>query len=144
MKIYLKQSGISLATIAEGLGISPQNLNGKLKSKSLKTDFVAQIRAVIDSYASSLSTDMEGGVMARTSSSRHRNILKSWECAKRCSTRNYGSTKMATYAMKKVIDFPMTESSPMPKAVPKLVSEIYWNFLKIGRASCRERVSFAV
>lgn len=61
MKIYLKQSGISLATIAEGLGISPQNLNGKLKAKSLKTDFVAQIRAVIDSYASSLSTEMEGG-----------------------------------------------------------------------------------
>jgi hypothetical protein len=110
MKIYLKQSGISLATIAEGLGISPQNLNGKLKAKSLKTDFVAQIRAVIDSYASSLSTEMEGGVMARTSSSRHRNILKSWECAKRCSTRSYGSTKMATYAMKKVIDFPPTES----------------------------------
>ena len=25
MKIYLKQSGIPLATIAEGLGISPQN-----------------------------------------------------------------------------------------------------------------------
>lgn len=61
MKIYLKQSGIPLATIAEGLGISPQNLNGKLKAKSLKTDFVAQIRTVIDSYASSLSTEMEGG-----------------------------------------------------------------------------------
>ena len=58
MKIYLKQSGIPLATIAEGLGISPQNLNGKLKAKSLKTDW-----AVIDSYASSLSTEMEGGVM---------------------------------------------------------------------------------
>ena len=51
------------ATIAEGLGISPQNLNGRLKAKSLKTDFVAQIRAVIDSYASSLSTEMEGDVM---------------------------------------------------------------------------------
>lgn len=63
MNIYLKQSGISLATIAEGLGISPQNQNGKLKAKSLKTDFVAQIRTVIDSYASSLSTEMEGGVM---------------------------------------------------------------------------------
>lgn len=63
MKIYLKQSGIPLATIAEGLGISPQNLNGRLKAKSLKTDFVAQIRAVIDSYASSLSTEMEGDVM---------------------------------------------------------------------------------
>lgn len=62
MKIYLKQSGISLATIAEGLGISPQNLNGKLKAKSLKTDFVAQIRAVIDSHASSL-TEIEGVVM---------------------------------------------------------------------------------
>lgn len=63
MKIYLKQSGIPLATIAGGLGISPQNLNGKLKAKSLKTDFVAQIRAVIDSHASSLSTEMEGDVM---------------------------------------------------------------------------------
>ena len=50
-------------SIAEGLGISPQNLNGRLKAKSLKTDFVAQIRAVIDSYASSLSTEMEGDVM---------------------------------------------------------------------------------
>ena len=63
MKIYLKQSGIRLATIAEGLGICPQKLNCKLKAISLKTDFVAQIRAVIDSYASSLSTEMKGGVM---------------------------------------------------------------------------------
>lgn len=62
MKIYLKQSGIPLATIAEGLGISPQNLNGKLKAKSLKTDFVAQIRAVIDSHVPSL-TETEGVVM---------------------------------------------------------------------------------
>lgn len=63
MKSYLKQRGITLATIAEGLGISPQNLNGKLKAKSLKTDFVSQIKAIINNHASPLSEEMEGAVI---------------------------------------------------------------------------------
>lgn len=63
MKSYLKQRGITLATIAEGLGISPQNLNGKLKAKSLKTDFVSQIKAIINNHASPLSEEMEDAVI---------------------------------------------------------------------------------
>lgn len=39
MKTYLTQRGLSLASVAEELGTSPQNLNGKLKAKSLKSDF---------------------------------------------------------------------------------------------------------
>lgn len=41
MKTYLKQRGLSLASVAEELGTSPQNLNGKLKAKSLKSDFIS-------------------------------------------------------------------------------------------------------
>lgn len=51
MKTYLRQRGLSLASVAEELGTSPQNLNGKLKAKSLKSDFISAIKAIIDKCA---------------------------------------------------------------------------------------------
>ncbi len=50
LRIYLKQRGLSLAAVAERLGTSPQNLNGKLKAKSLKSDFISQIQNIVDKY----------------------------------------------------------------------------------------------
>ena len=63
MKIYLKQRGMSLASVAEELGTSPQNLNGKLKAKSLKSDFISAIKAIIDKCAPPLPAEMENAVI---------------------------------------------------------------------------------
>ena len=63
MKTYLKQRGLSLASVAEELGTSPQNLNGKLKAKSLKSDFISAIKAIIDKCAPPLPAEMEAAVM---------------------------------------------------------------------------------
>lgn len=62
MKTYLKQRGLSLASVAEELGTSPQNLNGKLKAKSLKSDFISAIKAIIDRCAPPLPAEMEEAV----------------------------------------------------------------------------------
>lgn len=63
MKTYLKQRGLSLASVAEELGTSPQNLNGKLKAKSLKSDFISAIKAIIDRCAPPLPAEMEAAVI---------------------------------------------------------------------------------
>lgn len=62
MKTYLKQRGLSLASVADELGTSPQNLNGKLKAKSLKSDFISAIKAIIDRCAPPLPAEMEEAV----------------------------------------------------------------------------------
>jgi transcriptional regulator with XRE-family HTH domain len=62
MKTYLRQRGLSLASVAEELGTSPQNLNGKLKAKSLKSDFISAIKAIIDKCAPPLPAEMEEAV----------------------------------------------------------------------------------
>lgn len=63
MKTYLRQRGLSLASVAEELGTSPQNLNGKLKAKSLKSDFISAIKAIIDKCAPPLPAEMEEAVI---------------------------------------------------------------------------------
>lgn len=63
MKTYLKQRGLSLASVAEELGTSPQNLNGKLKAKSLKSDFISAIKAIIDRCAPPLPAEMKEAVI---------------------------------------------------------------------------------
>lgn len=68
MKTYLKQRGLSLASVAEELGTSPQNLNGKLKAKSLKLDFISAIKAIIDKCAPPLPAEMEEAVFGSNSS----------------------------------------------------------------------------
>lgn len=62
MKTYLRHRGLSLASVAEELGTSPQNLNGKLKAKSLKSDFISAIKAIIDRCAPPLPAEMEEAV----------------------------------------------------------------------------------
>ena len=63
MKTYLRQRGLSLASVAEELGTSPQNLNGKLKAKSLKSDFISAIKAIIDRCAPPFPAEMEEAVI---------------------------------------------------------------------------------
>ena len=74
MKTYLRQRGLSLASVAEELGTSPQNLNGKLKAKSLKSDFISAIKAIIDRCAPPLPAEMEEAVFGSNSSNVSQSI----------------------------------------------------------------------
>lgn len=71
MKIYLRQRGISLAKVADELGTSPQNLNGKLKAKSLKGDFIQAIKSIIDKCAPPLPVEMESAVIGSNVNGSH-------------------------------------------------------------------------
>lgn len=78
MKTYLKQRGLSLASVAEELGISPQNLNGKLKAKSLKSDFISAIKEIIDKCAPPLPAEIEGAVIgSNVNGSNSSNVYQS-------------------------------------------------------------------
>lgn len=78
MKTYLRQRGLSLASVAEELGTSPQNLNGKLKAKSLKSDFISAIKAIIDRCAPPLPAEMEEAVFgSNVNGSNSSNVSKS-------------------------------------------------------------------
>lgn len=63
LKTYLKDRGLPLAKVADELGTSPQNLNGKLKAKSLKGDFIAKVKAIIDKCCPPLPAEMESAVI---------------------------------------------------------------------------------
>lgn len=62
LKRYIKASGVNMKTLAENLEVSPQNLNSKLNAKSLKADFIAKIKAIIDRCAPPLPAEMEEAV----------------------------------------------------------------------------------
>lgn len=63
LKNYIKQRGLPLSRVADELGTSPQNLNGKLKAKSLKQDFISKIREIIDRCCPPLPAEMEAAVI---------------------------------------------------------------------------------
>lgn len=63
MKRYIKASGVNMKTLAENLEVSPQNLNSKLNAKSLRADFIAKVKAIIDKCAPPLPAEMEAAVM---------------------------------------------------------------------------------
>lgn len=63
LKNYIKQRGLPLSRVADELGTSPQNLNGKLKAKSLKQDFISKIREIIDNCCPPLPAEMEAAVI---------------------------------------------------------------------------------
>lgn len=63
LKTYLKERGLTLALVADELGTSPQNLNGKLKAKSLKSDFISKIKEIIDKCCPPLPAEMEAAVI---------------------------------------------------------------------------------
>lgn len=63
MKRYIKASGLNMKTLAENLDVSPQNLNSRLNAKSLKADFIAKIKAIIDKCAPPLPAEMEAAVI---------------------------------------------------------------------------------
>lgn len=74
MKRYIKASGVNMKTLAENLEVSPQNLNSKLNAKSLKADFIAKIKAIIDRCAPPLPAEMEEAVFGSNSSNVSQSI----------------------------------------------------------------------
>ena len=78
LKTYLKERGLTLALVADELGTSPQNLNGKLKAKSLKSDFIAKVKAIIDNCCPPLPAEMEASVIgANVNGSNSSNVNQS-------------------------------------------------------------------
>lgn len=78
LKRYIKASGVNMKTLAENLEVSPQNLNSKLNAKSLKADFIAKIKAIIDRCAPPLPAEMEEAVFgSNTNGSNSSNVSQS-------------------------------------------------------------------
>lgn len=51
LKIYIKQSGLTMTDIAKEMGTTPQNIQARLSRKTLKADFVQTITSIIDKCA---------------------------------------------------------------------------------------------
>ena len=64
LKQTVKRSGMSVTDFARELGMSPQNLNGKFGQKSIKTDLLDKINAIIDKCCPPLPAEMEASVMS--------------------------------------------------------------------------------
>mgnify|MGYP004462929641 CR=1 FL=1 len=78
LKRYIKASGVNMKTLAENLEVSPQNLNSKLNAKSLKADFIAKIKEIIDKCAPPLPAEMEEAVFgSNVNGSNSSNVSKS-------------------------------------------------------------------
>ena len=48
LKQLVRKSGLSVTDFAKELGMSPQNLNAKFISKSVKSDFLKRVENVIN------------------------------------------------------------------------------------------------
>jgi len=46
LKRFLKKEGVTLKTLAEKMGITPQTLNSRLKAKSVSVDTISEIEKV--------------------------------------------------------------------------------------------------
>ena len=78
MKRYIKASGVNMKTLAENLEVSPQNLNSKLNAKSLRADFIAKVKAIIDKCAPPLPAEMEADVIgSNVNGSNSSNVYQS-------------------------------------------------------------------
>ena len=71
MKRYIKASVVNMKTLAENLEVSPQNLNSKLNAKSLRADFIAKVKAIIDTCAPPLPAEMEEAVIGSNVNGSH-------------------------------------------------------------------------
>lgn len=62
IKNIIKSRGMNLATVAKGLGTSPQNLNNRLNAKSVKLDFLQSVMDVINKCCPPLPAEVEVAV----------------------------------------------------------------------------------
>lgn len=59
MKQIVRKSGLSVTDFAKELGMSPQNLNAKFISKSVKSDFLKRVENVINHCCPPLPAEVE-------------------------------------------------------------------------------------
>lgn len=71
IKQLIKSRGMSMTMVAKELGTSPQNLNGRLNSKSVRIDFLNQILAVIDKCCPPLPAEVELAVSGSAINGSH-------------------------------------------------------------------------
>ena len=71
IKKLIKSRGMSMTMVAKELGTSPQNLNGRLNSKSVRIDFLNQILAVIDKCCPPLPAEVELAVSGSAINGSH-------------------------------------------------------------------------
>lgn len=57
---------MSVTEFAKELGMSPQNLNGKFGQKSIKTDLLDKINAILDKCCPPLPAEMEKAVIGQS------------------------------------------------------------------------------
>ena len=62
LKQMVRKSGLSVTDFAKELGMSPQNLNAKFISKSIKSDFLSKVESVINRCCPPLPAEVEVAV----------------------------------------------------------------------------------
>lgn len=114
LKTYLKDRGMTLAKVADELGTSPQNLNGKLKAKSLKGDFIARVKAIIDKCCPPLPAEMESAVIgSNIHATDSSSVIQSFG----------GSDMESVAALKARVDSLESENAYLRKLVDNLTSK---------------------
>lgn len=71
IKNIIKSRGMNLATVAKGLGTSPQNLNNRLNAKSVKLDFLQSVMDVINKCCPPLPVEVEAAVVGSAVNGSH-------------------------------------------------------------------------
>ena len=71
LKLMVKKSGMSVTEFAKELGMSPQNLNSKFISKSIKSDFLSKVESVINRCCPPLPAEVEVSVMGSAVNGSH-------------------------------------------------------------------------
>lgn len=71
IKNIIKSRGMNLATVAKGLGTSPQNLNNRLNAKSIKLDFLQSVMDVVNKCCPPLPVEVEAAVVGSAVNGSH-------------------------------------------------------------------------
>lgn len=71
LKQIVRKSGLSVTEFAKELGMSPQNLNAKFISKSVKSDFLKRVENVINNSCPPLPAEVEVSVMGSAVNGSH-------------------------------------------------------------------------
>lgn len=76
MKQIVRKSGLSVTDFAKELGMSPQNLNAKFISKSVKSDFLKKVENVMNRCCPPLPAEVELAVNGSGVTGSHNNATQ--------------------------------------------------------------------
>lgn len=71
LKQYIKKSGLTMSQIARELETTPQNIQAKLGRKSIKADFVIQVRDAVSRLANRDAVDLSAAISAANINGSH-------------------------------------------------------------------------